>query len=120
MGVKHLEQDGIEDTYKFLSDHMDTESGHAIDSLLDDISKLCMGLIGADDLYTKVLMIFPSLNSCEDESAWEIMKRVLSLIENPERRATLQLRHFKSRPTIRTSCCQRSHCWSCKTRAHGG
>lgn len=104
-----------------ISKHFDTESSaHNIDSLLDDIAKYCLGRITADDLYTKLLQLFPMLNACTDESAWELMTKILSLLEDPERRATMQLRHFKGRPNMKTKCCSYSHCWNCKTKVHKG
>ena len=103
-----------------LSQYFEPESEYNVPSLLGDLSTHDVGLITSDELYTRLMLTFPMLSSCEDESAWRLMEKVLTLIENPERRASIQLRHYKSRPRVKTSCCGFSHCWSCKTRVHEG
>lgn len=45
---------------------------------------------------------------------------LLSTIDNPERRMNLQLRFYRDYPKILTLCCNRDHCFKCKTQYHNG
>lgn len=89
-------------------------------AIQEPLNKFISGADTMDGFYNFLLSVCPTLNSGEDEQAWDIMKALLGSIADPERRATLQLRHFKSRPRMKTACCQYSHCWRCKTKNHDG
>ena len=89
-------------------------------ALAEDLELYAKGRKTANDFYEKLLSLIPELNSGEDVAAWKIIETVLNLIHDPERRASLQLRHFKSRPRMQTACCKNNHCWNCKTKSHDG
>ena len=62
-----------------------------------------------------------SYSGTEDKIAWECFKSILLLIIDPERQCGLHLRYLRSRPRIWTPCCNKEHCFRCRTKEfHNG
>jgi hypothetical protein len=97
-----------------------TSASH-LDTLLNKIKDFEHGLIGISKFYELLLLsFFPDIEISDNESR-KIMDAVLSLIDNPERRANLQLRYIRSFPKVVTPCCKREQCFRCKTKEfHSG
>lgn len=75
------------------------------------------GDLGLDEAYEQILSTcLPAMSGLSDAEAWEIFIHVLKNIEDPERRANLHLRYLRDRPRMKTLCCNREHCFSCKTK----
>lgn len=96
---------------------------HVLDTFADfvrDISYFETGAIDVEIFYNILCENhFPVIiSSSSDSVAWETMKTVLECVLNPERRANLQLRYFRSRPRVWTSCCHRQMCFRCRTREY--
>lgn len=98
-----------------------------LESLTDDGSmegfeeKLSLFSLGKITVYSFYQMIvdeyFSSLSHCSHQESWLIIKPILSLIQNPERRANFHLRYLRLRPQAAyLTCCNRQQCWRCKTR----
>lgn len=98
-----------------LANDMSSESFQLLDASL---SRYVSGDKGIEELYSQVLPeVFPGFVSVlTDREAFDCMTTVLKCIANPERRANLQLRHYRSRPRIWTHCCSKEHCYRCQTR----
>lgn len=81
-------------------------------------SDLCSGDISIDECYQDLLTTHVPcvLAESNHNEAWGAFKITLKLIKEPERRANLQLRYLRERPFIVTSCCQRRHCFRCKSK----
>jgi len=94
--------------------------GHTLEALMENLEQYSFGKLTSDDLYNNALAAFPVLNSGTDENAWTLMSMILFFVECPERRGALQLRHYRSRPKMRTLCCNQRQCWNCKTKTHEG
>jgi len=75
------------------------------------------GWISISDTFERVVHFFPILleKNLWNE-AWNIMKHVLFIITNPERRANLYLRFIRSQPKVQTLCCRKYQCFHCKTK----
>merc|ERR1719197_13648 len=86
---------------------------------MEDITQYQSGYIEPNKFYHQLLQYYPALTGNDDGSALSVLHRLLKAIEEPEREASLQLRHYNSRPYVVTKCCSRAHCWKCKTAAHG-
>jgi hypothetical protein len=85
-----------------------------LDSLL---FAYCTGEQDVDDVYqTIVVNIFPQMIGLTDSDAWEVFVLILKKLPDPERRANLHLRYLRDRPRIRMLCCNREHCFHCKTK----
>lgn len=85
--------------------------------LVEDVNDYSSGEINAVVFYIKFTSnYFPQLSTMDDKDAWKIMKNLLALIEDPERRACLQLRHLFLRPRFYTPCCSKEHCFRCRTK----
>lgn len=82
------------------------------------IARYESGEDGIDELYKGALPVaFPGFDSTHtDAAAHENLTSVLRNIANPERRANLQLRHYRSRPRVWTHCCSKEHCYRCQTK----
>ena len=52
----------------------------------------------------------------DSQNAWKIFRQILYLITNPERRCNLHLRYLRDHSKIQTTCCDRNHCFRCKTK----
>jgi hypothetical protein len=88
------------------------------DSFIRDLNFFVLGDIIVEQFYAKLRdEYFPtSMISESDQEVWEVFKNILRLIQDPERRANLHLRHLRSRPRIWTPCCHREHCFRCRTK----
>jgi hypothetical protein len=75
------------------------------------------GDIPVDEAYSRMMgTFFPDLVSLPDPEAWETFLHVLKQMSDPERRANFHLRYLRDRPRIKTLCCNREHCFTCKTK----
>jgi hypothetical protein len=85
--------------------------------LMRDLDAYSTGTLPVQELYTLLTTsYFPQLQTGEDRDAWEIVKLVLQCLDDPERRASLQIKHLTQRPRFWTPCCSREHCFRCKTK----
>lgn len=69
-----------------------------------------------EEFYQEIFLKFDQLKIMEDKESWSLFKNILLLIQNPERRNNLHLRYLRDRPRIWTNCCQKEHCFRCKTK----
>lgn len=74
------------------------------------------GKISVEEFYLLLIESMPKIVTSSDLAAWSIFKSVLSFIQNPERRSNLHLRYLRDRPKIKTPCCNKDHCFRCKTK----
>lgn len=90
---------------------------HMKQDLQQELQQYLEGDIDTSEMYEKILKQYlPVLESLNDNDAWDIFTNVLKVIADPERRAALHVRYLKDRPRIRTLCCNREHCFHCKTK----
>lgn len=80
------------------------------------INQFISGNCGLDEFYRNLKQVCPSMTSGGDTESWKIFSAILRLISDPERRANLHLRYLRERPRIRTLCCRKEHCFSCKIK----
>lgn len=97
------------------------ESAGADEALVNDfhaeLSAYCDGKQAANAFYDSINSKYlPTLTGMQDKAAWGIFKQILTIIPNPERVATLQLRYLRSRPRVWSPCCNREHCFRCKIK----
>jgi hypothetical protein len=87
------------------------------DSFLGDLFKYETGKISITDFYLLLISKYfqEMTTSTNNNSCWGIMKCVISLVVNPERRANLHLRYLKHHPFVSTNCCSRAQCFECRT-----
>ena len=87
-------------------------------SLFADIESFINGELSVTELYQKLSNEYFHVlfTTGEDTEVWNIFKYILALIEDPERRANLHLRHLWIRPRMSTPCCQKEHCFRCRTK----
>ena len=105
-----------ETSYKFsqsLGEGFDAQEVHK------EFKNYTLGFVEPTVFYKRLLDFYPTIAAGEDIDAWKIFTEILRAVHDPERRASLQLRFFNSRPTIKTPCCNRTHCWRCKAVGHG-
>lgn len=88
------------------------------DTVLELIAELCNGNISIQECYHQLTAVhFPFMQSdTNDNRVWDTFKLVLMCVPELERRANLQLRYLRDRPFITTTCCNRKHCFRCKTK----
>jgi len=98
-----------------LADQMPAE---AYSKLLASMNRYVNGEEGLEEIYSMAIpQAFPGFTGAlSDREAFDCMTAVLSCIANPERRANLQLRHYRARPRIWTHCCSKEHCYRCQTK----
>ena len=82
----------------------------------DGLSNYLIGKSTTDDVYQLLSDTYPNFMTMSDIDAYAVMKRTLKCVPDPERRANLQLRHYRSRPHIWTLCCNKEHCFKCQTK----
>jgi hypothetical protein len=89
-----------------------------LETLQESLSLFSLGKITINSFYQLISEeYFPSLSHITDQESWILVKAILALIPNPERRANLHLRYLRLRPRAAfLTCCSRSQCWRCKTR----
>jgi hypothetical protein len=93
--------------------------GVECDALLNLLSNYSNGNITVDECYGQLTTIFFSFMLSDAdlvERVWATFELLLGCILEPERRANLQLRYLRDRPFIITSCCNRKHCFKCKSK----
>lgn len=87
------------------------------EAFLLDVNQYNDGEITVHELYEKISTVyFQEFQTGEDKDVWNTFKLILSIIEDPERRANLHLRHLKIRPRMWTPCCTKEHCFRCRTK----
>lgn len=88
------------------------------DDLQYALSAVSDGRISIEECYEKIYSdLFPVMKTNQNEAlVEEIIRLTLQSVTEPERRANLQLRYFRDRPFIVTTCCQKKHCFKCKSR----
>jgi hypothetical protein len=88
------------------------------DSFKHELNLFVLGELSVEDFYDRLAGEYfsRSMVSGTDQEVWEIVKNVLRLVIDPERRANLHLRHLRSRPRMWTPCCHREHCFRCRTK----
>jgi hypothetical protein len=76
------------------------------------------GHIDVPEFYNSIVTEYciDMVTSRDDRAAHELMSDILKVVRNPERRASLQLRHLKFRPRVWTPCCENEQCFRCRTR----
>ena len=89
--------------------------GHTIFEVDKELERFCHGISTVDHVFQKLVTFLPSLQSDTDRNAWGLFQNVLVLIADPERQASLHIRYLRSRPRMWTPCCNREHCFRCKT-----
>jgi hypothetical protein len=82
----------------------------------NNIRKYDSGTISLDEIYELLTTKYiPDINSSIYKTSWSKFKQVLCTIANPARRVYLYLRYLKYHPFIKTLCCNKEHCFTCKT-----
>lgn len=78
---------------------------------------LCKGSSSLEVCYKQAIALYPLIYTTEDIAiAWSLMAVILKAISEPERRANFHLRYLRDRPFITTRCCNKPHCFYCKTK----
>lgn len=78
----------------------------------DEINKECQKHTKASEFWSLLLQkLFPDRNMFQ----WNEVEYILSLVDDPGTRASLQHFYFKNHPRIETRCCQKTHCFNCMT-----
>jgi hypothetical protein len=116
-------------TISYLSVSFDPEGSlkpHDDDTLVDvnEVHKVLKtydyGLISTEDIYREIMhRVYPKEFSkvlLINKPQWLLFKSILSLIQSPERRCSLQLRYIRDYPTVYTRCCDFLHCFRCKSK----
>jgi hypothetical protein len=81
------------------------------------LATYCDGFISVDSLYDALTNTYlPLMTFGKDSDVWTLFRNVLLVIDDPERRALLHLRHLRSRPRTWTPCCNREHCFRCRIK----
>lgn len=81
------------------------------------LRRYSQGQVSVDYAYTTIFSsMMPKLANLDEKVSWAKFKLLLALIVNPERRTNLTLRYIKDNPKIWTPCCEREHCFKCKTK----
>lgn len=96
--------------------HNDLPQGAIGAALFTDLERYQQFEITIDAFYTLLTnKHLPMINDTDDDrQVWNAMGALLDLLHNPERKATLLLRHMRSHPHIWTQCCEEEHCYSCQ------
>ena len=97
--------------------HGNITGGPLIAKFEAELQSYTLGVIDSNSFYNQLsTSLIPKLASISDPKAWSIVKNVLMLISDPERRNAFHLRHLHTRPTFQTeNCgCNGTHCWNCK------
>lgn len=99
---------------RYLKHPSDTTS---IGCFLESIRQYCLGELTVNECFQEITDIyFTGLQHLTDRESWDIFKHILLLVSDPERQANLHLRYLRWRPRIWTPCCQREHCFRCRTK----
>lgn len=80
------------------------------------LNQYSSGIISTETLYSELGVLCSTLLLDTDQNAWAVFSLILSMITDPERRASLHLRYIRDRPRVWTSCCNREHCFKCKIK----
>jgi len=77
-------------------------------ALLVDLGHFEQGKLSSDEVYARILSTHVmTLSTDQDRDAYTKIQKILMLVENPERRNNLHLRHLRARPRFWTACCNR-------------
>lgn len=111
------EADPLASCYSKLQSACSTTAPSSFNDLNNLLHMFCIGDKSVDETYDEIIKtFFPSLQSADDLVAWETFSNILRAVPDPERRANLHLRYLRDHPRIRTLCCNREHCFKCKTK----
>lgn len=90
---------------------------HDFDRFMVDLRAYDQGFISIRDFFDQITTTYcPNLLTSVDLKAWTVMRDVLLLVNNSERRANLHLRYIKFRPCVWSPCCNTAMCFRCKTK----
>lgn len=90
-------------------------------ALIAQLKQFMTAEVHPDILFKDIVnTYFPSKFNDEKFDSWDLMRNILHLIDDPERRACLQLRYYNRYPRFRGHCCTTNHCFRCKSSWHGG
>jgi hypothetical protein len=92
------------------------ESAMKLELILVNIKNLLTGETSIEKMHNEIQNNFPNLSNLSDRDCWDIFRNILMLIPDPERRANFHLRYMRWRPRIWTPCCNREHCFRCRTK----
>lgn len=83
-----------------------------------DITMYENGQFSLDEIYRQLTTKYmPSNIPTNDRtSQWQSFTYFLSCVQNPAKRAFLHVRYLINNPRFFTLCCNREHCFTCKTR----
>jgi hypothetical protein len=91
--------------------------GDGLAEFMGEVEMFEEGLLTVSEFNDRLISYYiANITSETDDIAWKTFARVLSVIVNPERRASLHLRYIRSRPRVWSQCCQAQMCFKCKTR----
>lgn len=124
-------QSQIDQVNKSLRQHMKSEE--EFQQLLEAIINYDTGVYSSDSFYQTLTTVYiPKFTFWSNKESWLNFQNILQLVQNPESkstslynfsitlfllgRATLHLRFIQDVPRIWTTCCNREHCFRCKTK----
>jgi hypothetical protein len=98
----------------------------ALQSMIQNFDQFCLDLKSYEQGEIPIRIFFDQITSTycpailserNDRNAFAIMKNILLLIKNSERRANLHLRYIQFRPCVWSPCCNTAMCFKCKTKS---
>jgi hypothetical protein len=91
--------------------------GASSSALKECLDAYNVGRMSADEAHAMINDSLFATAGLSDKDCWGlIFEKLLGTIHNPERRANLHLRYIRSRPRCWTRCCQREHCFRCRSK----
>lgn len=96
-----------------------------LDKLKEQVQAYVDGKLDVEAFHQEMCVMFPTfLGPQEEEVAIKrnifYCRRILQMMNDPERQTTYMLRHVRDQPLVRSTCCDHMHCFRCKTRPHTG
>lgn len=92
-------------------------NGNSVEQFRFQLEGYRIGLVNLENIFESIMRNYlPMLASFSDRDAWELFKNILIMIDDPSLQANLHLRYLRARPRIWTPCCNREHCFKCKTK----
>jgi hypothetical protein len=83
----------------------------------DELQQYINGEQNVDEFYNSITNKYlPMMKTGKDKDVLELFENILKIIIDPERRSLLHLRHLRVRSRIWTRCCNRMHCFRCRTK----
>eukprot|EP01038_Epipyxis_sp_PR26KG_P011614 gene11614-15552_t len=101
----------------FLEEYFKNHLDRSREEFEKDIALFVSGEIPMEKVYELITNVhFPQVMTLPDFEAWDQFIHVLRNVKDPERRANLHLRYLRDHPRIKTPCCNREHCFTCKIK----